>query len=532
MVRRLYALGSVNAPETAPEGRNGSAHHPCLESVWSHTLGAQRLWYAPTQAGRMNGPPGSAFGLYALKYAVHGTECEGMDQRINHVASLDQCFQGKGVDIHKVTGCGPVRLLLLTNGVLVTMSEKDSWHGVVVPSPDKSAFIVDAAAGEGHYLLCDSDGAVWTWGWNNEFGQFGRGSVAAADRALIGVHEPRSLPGFGRKATLPTNAVNDDGTPRSVFEGRPAPKIVAVACGRHHSVLLTESRTTVYTFGRGTRGQLGLGRPTGDVPSLLQCVEIQPVPRCVPRVFGAPVREVHCANDGDFTICFLKTGEMVVWGDNTTGGFGLGTSKAVLTPTVVHISEMDANSNVNSNAPNSVAGSSVDAARSMRTGPLDPRRIKKLVPPVKAGQPSLFGAFVAKASVSLTHSALVDRDGRLLTAGLRPIRVARNALPVNAVGALGRRPKSKEDALTFGMVDGILVDIDDRVVCGEGYTAYLMKRQGLIFLVGAIAVEGRIIVGGGEEAHDLFCIPTGIGRRTANISAVCGGGLLMVVDDV
>jgi hypothetical protein len=96
MVRRVYSIGTTHVPETSRENRFGSARHRNLEAIWSCTLDAKRLWYAPSAPGKMDGPPGSSFGLYALKYAVRGTECEAMDQRIIHVASLDSCFAGAG----------------------------------------------------------------------------------------------------------------------------------------------------------------------------------------------------------------------------------------------------------------------------------------------------------------------------------------------------------------------------------------------------------------------------------------------------
>jgi hypothetical protein len=83
-----------------------------------------------------------------------------------------------------------------------------------------------AAAGFGHTLLLARDGVVWAWG-GNAFGELGLGDDA-----------PRAGP----------CAVEWE-----------MPPVGAVACGEHHSLAVTVEGT-LYAWGQGAFGQLGLGR--------------------------------------------------------------------------------------------------------------------------------------------------------------------------------------------------------------------------------------------------------------------------------
>lgn len=486
MPRRVYAIGQANVPETSGE-RNASLRH--LDAVWGLMSQQNRLWYNPSRPGAMDGPAGSGFALYALRYAANGTACEGMDPRITHVESLAGCMSD-GVSIKKIIGCGPVRLMLLTNGHIVTLSSDRTYHGMKITLPG-GVLAADVAGGEGHYVVCDTAGSVYTWGWNNEYGQLGNGRMTAPDTSLIGVHAPEKLNGFGETDEATVAAAT------TVFEARKKPLIAAVACGRHHSVLLTASRTCVYTFGRGHRGQLGHGRPT---QSQLAKVELLPTPRAVPNVFGHEVEQLCCPADGDSTMLRLANGTIVAWGDNTNGFFGLGHTKSVDTPTALKFSE--------------AAGAPRPSQRTR-------------LPVLDTATGNVTAVHLACSS---THAAVVDSEHNMRTAGLRPVRVSKT-MAIDALGPLGRRLQHPKEAIEFREVGGLLVEEGDEVVCGNGYTAYLMRRQGLVFLLGTISEGGKVVIGG-EEAHDLLCINTGVERRVDTIVPAVGGGLLLVVDSV
>ncbi|NWR26098.1 RCC2 protein, partial [Emberiza fucata] len=88
-----------------------------------------------------------------------------------------------------------------------------------------------------HSLLITAEGKLWSWG-RNEKGQLGHGDTKR-------VEAPRPIEALGSEA------------------------IVAAACGRNHTLALTESGS-VFAFGENKLGQLGLGNQTDAVPSPTQ----------------------------------------------------------------------------------------------------------------------------------------------------------------------------------------------------------------------------------------------------------------------
>ena len=90
---------------------------------------------------------------------------------------------------------------------------------------------------------------------------------------------------------------------------------------------------------------------------------------------------------------------------------------------------------------------------------------------------------------------------------------------------------SAAGAKTFGEIPNVqLLEDTDKVVVGSGFTAVLLKRLNIVFLMGAISVNGRVLVGLADEAHEFYSLRLGVGRRVVDIVAAAGGGLLLVVD--
>ncbi|NXV24606.1 RCC2 protein, partial [Cepphus grylle] len=88
-----------------------------------------------------------------------------------------------------------------------------------------------------HSLLITAEGKLWSWG-RNEKGQLGHGDTKR-------VEAPKLIEVLGGEA------------------------IVLAACGRNHTLALTESGS-VFAFGENKMGQLGLGNQTDAVPSPAQ----------------------------------------------------------------------------------------------------------------------------------------------------------------------------------------------------------------------------------------------------------------------
>ncbi|KAK9517170.1 hypothetical protein VZT92_025058 [Zoarces viviparus] len=96
-----------------------------------------------------------------------------------------------------------------------------------------------------------------------------------------------------------------------------------IACGSQHSVALTKGGQ-VYTWGRDSRGQLGLGRsePCADSPQHIRSLSALPL--------------VQVAAGGEQSFALSVSGAVFGWGGNDCGQLGLGDTTDRPTPTLVH----------------------------------------------------------------------------------------------------------------------------------------------------------------------------------------------------
>ena len=245
-------------------------------------------------------------GVILLRAACTGDSLEVLrcDKAFHHAPSLDHCFTAIGhsdkpVRIAKVASGKRHSLMLLTTGVVVLLTDGVD-HGTVISGLESN--VQDIAAGDSHFLCCNATGHVFSFGWSNEFGQFGDGTVWRVEddphneRILT---DPKRLPRFG------------------MDDHNSCPSIIHVAAGSHHSALLSATRTCVYAFGRGHRGQLGGPR----------CIDLQPSPKNIKSIFGVCVRCVAAA--GDHTLFLLESGKLLACGDNTAGQIGTGKPSTV-----------------------------------------------------------------------------------------------------------------------------------------------------------------------------------------------------------
>lgn len=124
---------------------------------------------------------------------------------------------------------------------------------------------------------------------------------------------------------------------------------IAVSCGHEHILLLTISGR-VYVYGKGSKGQLGLGSVDEN--------EVTSQPKLVEALDGIPIEEVVAG--GWHSLALSKDGDVYAWGWNESGQLGINKLLIPLTatPTVIIIDEVKNWSAVAAGSRHSMAVSS------------------------------------------------------------------------------------------------------------------------------------------------------------------------------
>lgn len=181
--------------------------------------------------------------------------------------------------------------------------------------------VSEVSAGDLSSYALKSDGTVYAWG-DNTFGQLGDGTVtsstipqqvsglsnveqiAAGNDHVLAVNADGTVEGWGlnNAGQLGDGNTLSSATPVTV---QGLSNVVQVAAGglpttAGHSVAL-ESDGTVWTWGYGKHGQLGLGSNSSN-----------PVPTQVPGLTGI----VQVAASGDNTYALKSDGTVYAWGDD------------------------------------------------------------------------------------------------------------------------------------------------------------------------------------------------------------------------
>ncbi|HYF96333.1 MAG TPA: hypothetical protein VD969_29350 [Symbiobacteriaceae bacterium] len=138
--------------------------------------------------------------------------------------------------------------------------------------------VTAVATGASHTIALRSDGTVWAWGYNTD-GQFGNGSTSGSP-----VRTPAQVPGLT--------------------------KVTAIAAGYSHSLAL-RSDGTVWTWGGNSQGQLGDGSTDSRTSAA--------------RVAG--LRDVVQIGAGQsFSVAVRRDGSVWTWGQNAHGQLGDGST--------------------------------------------------------------------------------------------------------------------------------------------------------------------------------------------------------------
>ncbi|WKU05551.1 hypothetical protein [Micromonospora sp. HUAS LYJ1] len=226
-------------------------------------------------------------------------------------------------------------------------------------------------AGYSHSIAVDQNGVVYTWG-DNAYGQLGTGDTVQHDTA--------------QAVTLPGGV-----------------KAVAVAGGQWHSIALTATGE-VYAWGRNNSGQLG----TGDAIS-----HLTPVKATVPAGVVVTAIATHNAHN----IAVDENGDLYLWGDNTYGQIGIGTTTVQRSPVKVTLPAGDRAQAVAAGAFHSLAMTTTGTAYGAgynaygQLGNASNTNSTVFVPV------SLGSAKIRDIDAGLSHSLAVTANGTVLTWG-------------------------------------------------------------------------------------------------------------------
>jgi len=203
--------------------------------------------------------------------------------------------------------------LVTTSGLLLTCGHGETGrlgHGdeedrvrphVVMHLAHKLGLgVVTVGCGREHTVAVVDDGQVFSWGWG-ECGRLGLGEVG---KVLVPTRVPEfvGLKGEGGGGGL-------DGSDGAVT---PAPRAKLVACGREHTLIVSEGGL-VFACGPGTLGRLGLGPGIEDVlyPTLVSVEGSGLEHEVVVSVSGGEMHSaVTCASGALFTWGFGESGAL------------------------------------------------------------------------------------------------------------------------------------------------------------------------------------------------------------------------------
>ncbi|KAJ3434582.1 regulator of chromosome condensation [Anaeramoeba flamelloides] len=184
------------------------------------------------------------------------------------------------------------------------------------------------ACGSNHTLALTYDGEVYSWGRGQD-GQLGHGNLSQSltPRKIEAISKAGIIDiaaGDTHSAAISsTGEVYTWGGGLSNFLGhkqnnkRPIPHIipnfenidaVKIACGAQHTVLLT-SKGVVYSWGRGSDGQLGHGD-----------FKFQPSPQKIELLDKKPVSDISCGRQ--YTTIVTMDGKLYTFGSNDCGQLG------------------------------------------------------------------------------------------------------------------------------------------------------------------------------------------------------------------
>ena len=154
-------------------------------------------------------------------------------------------FLSKLYDVDVVSDCSE----MYGSGFVDTVRQlQQSLH-------EKQDSLASICSGSTHSVAVSENGQVFSWGWG-DLGELGLGDCQQQSTPSAVTHFMGPEPLSHRRSHA--TAVDAFILASKLEAVVPTPQVVGIACGRDHSLLLTQ-QGQVFTWGAGYRGELGLG---------------------------------------------------------------------------------------------------------------------------------------------------------------------------------------------------------------------------------------------------------------------------------
>jgi len=227
---------------------------------------------------------------------------------------------------------------------------------IAVASPVSGETWIEIAAGDGHSLAILSDGTLWAWG-NNLSGRLGFGTaggnfslptevvapvsgsewtaVSVGTSHTLALRDNGQLYAWGNNANGRLGigvAGNNFPSPTAVASPVSGETWTEISAGDAHSMAILSDRT-LWAWGNNSAGRLGLGNTVQrNVPYEVVTTGVS----------GSEWTEVSAFNT--HTAALRDSGELYVWGTNTSGQLGLGDTAMRSIPTRLPDANIDGDS--------------------------------------------------------------------------------------------------------------------------------------------------------------------------------------------